>query len=161
MEGGLRSVDLKLLRGVCSRLFGGPLAITTWSSRRLACALLGVVGAVQVDEYASGWAVVALSSLGLGIKGAVENLTVPDLHGLTITIDSAAIVRHSAEQERTIGSRFPCDSRRKGKREYSTLTMSALTPPVLFLLSPVSLQVQEQPVQPQPIGNLRFVVTII
>lgn len=99
MEAELHDVNLKLLQDIYSDLFKKPLATVpdnhniVFTSLRLRIGTGSFVfeGSVTVDKYTSASAVVTLSSLGLEIKGAVENVTFPDRHGPTITIDSAAI----------------------------------------------------------------------
>lgn len=99
MEGDLQNVNLKLLQEIYLDLFKKPLATIpdnhkiVFTSLRLRIGTGSFVfeGAVSVDKYTSASAVVTLSSLGLEIKGAVQNVHIPIAHGPTITIDSAAI----------------------------------------------------------------------
>lgn len=99
MEAELHDVNLKLLQDIYSDLFKKPLSTVpdnhniVFTSLRLRIGTGSFVfeGSVTVDKYTSASAVVTLSSLGLEIQGVVENVTFPDRHGPTITIDSAAI----------------------------------------------------------------------
>lgn len=98
-EGQLQDVTLELLYEIYLDLFKKPLAIVpdnhniVFTSLRLRIGKGAFVfeGSVTIDKYTSVSAVVTLSSLGLEIKGAVENVQLPHSHGPIITINSAAI----------------------------------------------------------------------
>lgn len=98
-EGQLQDVTLELLYEIYLDLFKKSLSSVpdnhkiVFTSLRLRIGKGSFVfeGSVKMDKYTSASAVVTLSSLGLEIQGAVENVELPHSEGPTIIINTAAI----------------------------------------------------------------------